>query len=51
MEAFGLYAVEGMAYHKPILALANGGLNDIVEHGVTGFLADNPEQLKHMLKN
>lgn len=47
MEAFGLYAVEGMAYYKPILALTNGGLNDIVQHGVNGFLAPNTEQLKN----
>jgi glycosyltransferase involved in cell wall biosynthesis len=46
IEAFGLYAVEANAYGKPILALANGGLNDIVVSGVNGFLAKNPEELK-----
>lgn len=46
LEAFGLYAVEGGAYFKPILALNNGGLNDIVVQGVNGFLAPNTEQLK-----
>jgi glycosyltransferase involved in cell wall biosynthesis len=46
MEAFGLYAIEAMAYYKPVLALANGGLNDIIVNGINGFLAPNTEQLK-----
>jgi glycosyltransferase involved in cell wall biosynthesis len=46
MEAFGLYAVEANAYGKPVLALRNGGLGDIVVNGVNGFLAENIEQLK-----
>lgn len=45
-EAFGLYAVEAMAYGKPVLALQNGGLREIVVHGETGFIAENPENLK-----
>jgi glycosyltransferase involved in cell wall biosynthesis len=46
MEAFGLYATEAMNFYKPVIALANGGLSDIIQHGVTGFLANNPESLK-----
>jgi glycosyltransferase involved in cell wall biosynthesis len=46
MEAFGLYAVEANAYGKPVLALRNGGLNDIVVNGVNGFLAEKLEELK-----
>lgn len=46
LEAFGLYAVEAMAYGKPVLALRNGGLREIVTHGETGFIGDNPEDLK-----
>jgi glycosyltransferase involved in cell wall biosynthesis len=46
MEAFGLYAVEANAYGKPVLALSNGGLNDIILNGVNGFLAETPEKLK-----
>jgi len=51
LEAFGLYAVEGMSYFKPILALNNGGLNDIVSHGNNGFLAPNTEQLKQYVQH
>jgi glycosyltransferase involved in cell wall biosynthesis len=46
IEAFGLYALEGNVYGKPILALANGGLNDIIVNQTNGFLAKTPEELQ-----
>ena len=46
IEAFGLYAVEANAYGKPVLALANGGLNDIIENQTNGFLAKTPQELQ-----
>ncbi|MEW6759013.1 MAG: glycosyltransferase family 4 protein [Acidobacteriota bacterium] len=39
-EPFGLVAVEGMARGLPVVATRSGGLVEIVDHGVTGFLAD-----------
>jgi glycosyltransferase involved in cell wall biosynthesis len=46
IEAFGLYALEGNVYGKPVLALANGGLNDIIVNQRNGFLAERPEELQ-----
>jgi glycosyltransferase involved in cell wall biosynthesis len=46
MEAFGLYAVEANAYGKPVLALDNGGLNDIIVNQINGFLAKTPLELQ-----
>ena len=46
IEAFGLYAVQANAYGKPVLALANGGLNDIIVNQTNGFLAKNPRELQ-----
>ena len=46
IEAFGLYAVEANAYGKPVLALANGGLNDIVVNQTNGFLARTTGELQ-----
>lgn len=50
LEAFGLYAVESQAYFKPVLALNNGGLNDIIKHGENGYLAPNTELLKQYVE-
>lgn len=38
-EAFGQVASEAMACGTPVLAFGHGGPLDIVEHGVTGYLA------------
>ncbi len=39
-EAFGIAAVEASASGLPVIATASGGLVDIVEDGVTGYLVD-----------
>lgn len=46
-EPFGLVAIEGMAAARPVIASDHGGLSEIVEHGVTGWLAapGDPEAL------
>jgi N-acetyl-alpha-D-glucosaminyl L-malate synthase BshA len=38
-ESFGLVALEAMASGVPVIATNVGGLPEVVEHGVTGFLA------------
>jgi len=39
-ESFGLAALEAMACEVPVVATNVGGLPEVVEHGVSGFLAD-----------
>jgi glycosyltransferase involved in cell wall biosynthesis len=46
IEGFGLYCCEAGAYGKPVLALINGGIPEIVENKKTGFLASSTEKLK-----
>lgn len=41
-ESFGLILVEAMRFGKPIVACAVGGVPDVVENGVEGFLV-NPD--------
>jgi glycosyltransferase involved in cell wall biosynthesis len=40
-EPFGLAAIEALACGTPVVAMRRGALAEIVEHGVTGFLADD----------
>lgn len=39
-ESFGLAALEAMACGVPVVASRSGGLVELIEDGVTGFLAD-----------
>ena len=41
-EDFGMTAVEGMGYGKPVLALRAGGALDTVSEGITGEFFDEP---------
>jgi L-malate glycosyltransferase len=39
-ESFGLVALEAMSAEVPVVASTAGGLPEVVEHGVTGYLHD-----------
>jgi glycosyltransferase involved in cell wall biosynthesis len=40
LETFGLAALEGMACEVVPVAARSGGVPELIEHGVTGFMAD-----------
>jgi glycosyltransferase involved in cell wall biosynthesis len=44
-EPFGLVMAEALACGTPVLATRWGAVPEVVEHGVTGFLADSPREL------
>jgi len=46
-ESFGLAALEAMACAVPVVASRVGGLPEVIEHGVTGYLHP-PEALDEM---
>jgi glycosyltransferase involved in cell wall biosynthesis len=44
-EPFGLVAAEAMACGTPVIAIRRGAMPELVEHGVTGFLCDDEEEV------
>lgn len=48
MEGFGLTVAEAMWKSRPVLASRIGGIQDQIEHGVSGLLLDDPYDLPGM---
>jgi L-malate glycosyltransferase len=46
-ESFGLAALEAMACEVPVVASRVGGLHEVIDHGVTGFLHE-PSDIQGM---
>ena len=44
-EPFGLVMIESMACGTPVFALRDGSIPEVVDHGVTGYVADSVEEL------
>ena len=44
-EPFGMTALEAMACARPVVASGTGGLKEIIQHGVTGYLAEPKDHL------
>lgn len=48
-EPFGLVVIESMACGTPVIALNNGSIPELIEHGLSGFIANNyPELVKYI---
>ncbi len=44
-EPFGLVMIESMACGTPVFALRDGSIPEVVDHGITGYVADSVEEL------
>ncbi|HVA23931.1 MAG TPA: glycosyltransferase, partial [Chloroflexota bacterium] len=44
-EPFGLAMVEALACGTPVIALRRGSVPEVIEHGITGFVADDEDGL------
>ncbi|VXC46856.1 glycosyltransferase family 4 protein [Sphingomonas sp. 8AM] len=49
-EPFGLSVIEAMACGTPVIATRRGSMPELIEHGVTGFLVDTPEEAVAAIK-
>jgi len=50
-EPFGLVMIEAMACGTPVIALNNGSVPEVVEHGKTGIIIENEEGMIEAIKN
>jgi glycosyltransferase involved in cell wall biosynthesis len=49
-EPFGLVAIESMATGTPVIGRRAGGLTEIIDHGVTGYLVDDVQEAEFAVK-
>lgn len=49
-ETSSLVAMESLACGTPVIAFASGALADIVEHGWTGFLVENQDEMAEAIR-
>lgn len=49
-EGFGISILEAISKKAPVVAINHSGVSDIIENGVTGFLADNLTEFSSCLK-
>jgi N-acetyl-alpha-D-glucosaminyl L-malate synthase BshA len=48
-ESFGLSALEAMSCEVPVIGTSTGGLKEVVEHGISGYICDSSD-IKAMSK-
>ncbi|MCY4727124.1 glycosyltransferase family 4 protein [Nocardioides sp. STR2] len=44
-EPFGLVMIESLAAGTPVIALRRGSVPEVIEHGVTGFICDDEDEM------
>jgi len=49
-EPFGMSVIEALACGTPVIAMNRGAMPEIIEHGVTGFLANNEQEFGEYMK-
>ena len=44
-EPFGLVMIESLACGTPVIAMRQGSVPEVIEHGRTGFIVDTPDEM------
>ncbi len=50
-EPFGLVMIESMAAGTPVIALNNGSVPEVIEHGRSGFICENLDDMVQAARN
>jgi glycosyltransferase involved in cell wall biosynthesis len=50
-EPFGMVMIEAMATGTPVVALNHGAVPELVNHGETGFICDDPREMAPALRD
>ena len=48
-EPFGMVMIEAMASGTPVISMRRGSVPEVVSHGVTGIVCDEPAELRHAI--
>lgn len=48
-EPFGMSVIEALACGTPVIAMNRGAMSEIIEHGVTGFLANTQREFEEYM--
>jgi len=48
-EPFGMSVIEALACGTPVIAMNRGAMPEIIQHGVTGFLANNQQEFEEYM--
>jgi glycosyltransferase involved in cell wall biosynthesis len=49
-EPFGLTFIEAMLSGCPVVTFGRGSVPELIEHGVTGFIAQSVEEMAHLIR-
>ncbi len=49
-EPFGMSVIEALACGTPVIAMNRGAMPEIIQHGVTGFLANNEQEFTEYMQ-
>jgi glycosyltransferase involved in cell wall biosynthesis len=50
-EPFGLVMIESMAAGTPVVAFRKGSVPEVIEHGRTGFIVDNVDEMVEAVRH